>query len=108
MVISKMETTTQHGAIHSKTQTNEVTFYNLDAIIADRANHTKPHMGLTTWKSAPDGKIISTDVMIVKNYLTQEELEELNNIVVMFLDYAENQARRQKLMGMDDWALSLR
>lgn len=76
-------------------------------IIADRANHTKPHMGLTTWKSAPDGKIISTDVTIAKNYLTQEELEELNNIVVMFLDYAENQARRQKLMGMDDWAYRL-
>lgn len=76
-------------------------------IIADRANHTKPHMGLTTWKSAPDGKIISTDVTIAKNYLSQEELEELNSIVVMFLDYAENQAKRQRLMGMDDWAYRL-
>lgn len=76
-------------------------------IIANRANHIKPNMGLTTWKSAPEGKIISTDVTVAKNYLSQEELEELNNIVVMFLDYAENQARRQKLMSMDDWAYRL-
>ena len=76
-------------------------------LIAERADHTKPHMGLTTWKSSPDGKILSTDVTIAKNYLSQEELEELNNIVVMFLDYAENQARRKKLMGMDDWAYRL-
>ncbi|MDU7842638.1 MAG: RhuM family protein, partial [Veillonella sp.] len=55
-------------------------------IIADRADHNKPHMGLTTWKTAPDGKIISTDVVIAKNYLLQEEISELNNIVSMFLD----------------------
>lgn len=64
-------------------------------------------MGLTTWKDAPDGKIISTDVVIAKNYLLQEEISELNNIVSMFLDYAENQARRQNLMSMDDWAYRL-
>ena len=76
-------------------------------IIYNRVNHTKPHMGLTTWKSAPNGKILSTDVTVAKNYLSKEELEKLNNIVVMFLDYAENQANRQKLMGMDDWAYRL-
>lgn len=87
-----------HWAITNKTAAE---------IIADRADHNKPHMGLTTWKDAPDGKIISTDVVIAKNYLLQEEISELNNIVSMFLDYAENQARRQNLMSMDDWAYRL-
>lgn len=87
-----------HWAITNKTAAE---------IIADRADHNKPHMGLTTWKDAPDGKIISTDVVIAKNYLLQEEISALNNIVSMFLDYAENQARRQNLMSMDDWAYRL-
>lgn len=87
-----------HWAITNKTAAE---------IIAERADHNKPHMGLTTWKDAPDGKIISTDVVIAKNYLLQEEISELNNIVSMFLDYAENQARRQNLMSMDDWAYRL-
>lgn len=87
-----------HWAITNKTAAE---------IIAERADHNKPHMGLTTWKDAPDGKIISTDVVIAKNYLSQEEISELNNIVSMFLDYAENQARRQNLMSMDDWSYRL-
>ena len=87
-----------HWAITNKTAAE---------IIAERADHNKPHMGLTTWKTAPDGKIISTDVVIAENYLLQEEISELNNIVSMFLDYAENQARRQNLMSMDDWAYRL-
>ena len=87
-----------HWAITNKTAAE---------IIADRADHNKPHMGLTTWKDAPGGKIISTDVVIAKNYLLQEEISELNNIVSMFLDYAENQAKRQNLMSMDDWAYRL-
>ena len=87
-----------HWAITNKTAAE---------IIAERADHNKPHMGLTTWKDAPEGKIISTDVVIAKNYLLQEEISELNNIVSMFLDYAENQARRQNLMSMDDWAYRL-
>ena len=87
-----------HWAITNKTAAE---------IIAERADHNKPHMGLTTWKDAPDGKIINTDVVIAKNYLLQEEISELNNIVSMFLDYAENQARRQNLMSMDDWAYRL-
>lgn len=76
-------------------------------IIVERADHPKPHMGLTTWKSAPDGKIVSTDVIVAKNYLSKDEIGELNNIVSMFLDYVENQARRQKLMSMDDWSYRL-
>ncbi len=71
--------------------------------IAHRADAEKPHMGLTTWKAAPSGKIIKRDVSIAKNYLSENEISQLNRIVVMFLDYAQNQAERQKLMRMEDW-----
>ena len=60
-------------------------------------------MGLTTWKEAPEGKILKSDVTISKNYLSKEELSNLNDIVNMYLDYAENQAKRNKLMAMKDW-----
>ena len=76
-------------------------------IINKRADHTKKHMGLTTWNNAPDGKIFKSDIIVAKNYLDEEELSELNNIVNMYLDYAENQARRHKLMSMEDWAIKL-
>jgi hypothetical protein len=72
-------------------------------IIHSRADKTKPYMGLTTWKNAPDGKILQSDVTVAKNYLTKEELNELNRIVSMYLDYAENQARRGVVMRMSDW-----
>ncbi len=73
-------------------------------IIAERVDSQKEHMGLTTWKNAPEGKILQSDVTISKNYLTQEELSGLNDIVNMYLDYAENQAKRNRLMSMADWA----
>ena len=76
-------------------------------IINERADHTKKYMGLTTWNNAPDGKILKSDIIVAKNYLDEEELSELNNIVNMYLDYAENQARRHKLMSMEDWAIKL-
>lgn len=76
-------------------------------IINKRADHTKKHMGLTTWNNAPDGKILKSDILVAKNYLDEDELSELNNIVNMYLDYAENQARRHKLMSMEDWAIKL-
>lgn len=76
-------------------------------IINERADHTKKHMGLTTWNNAPDGKILKSDILVAKNYLDEDELSELNNIVNMYLDYAENQARRHKLMSMEDWAIKL-
>lgn len=72
-------------------------------IIADRADANTPHMGLTTWKNAPDGKILKSDTKIAKNYLVQEEIEELNRVVSMYLDFAENQARRHIAMKMKDW-----
>ncbi len=64
-------------------------------------------MGLTTWKNAPEGKILKTDTGVAKNYLSQEEISELNRIVNMYLDYAENQATRHKLMSMEDWVSRL-
>ena len=73
-------------------------------IVKARADSHKPNMGLTTWKSAPDGKILKSDVSIAKNYLSQSEITELERIVSMFLDYAENQAARHTPMRMRDWA----
>ena len=76
-------------------------------LIASRVSSKKYHMGLTTWKNAPTGKILKSDVTVSKNYLDQEELSGLNDIVNMYLDYAENQAKRNKLMSMSDWAAKL-
>jgi len=76
-------------------------------IIAARANKDKPYMGLTTWRKAPKGKILPSDIRIAKNYLSKEELKHLNHIVDMYLDYAEFQASRGRLMRMRDWAKKL-
>jgi hypothetical protein len=72
-------------------------------IIAERSDATKPSMGLTTWKNAPKGKILKSDVFVAKNYLIETEIKELERIVSMYLDYAENQAARQVPMKMADW-----
>ena len=61
-------------------------------------------MGLTTWKNAPQGKILRSDVTVAKNYLSEDELKKLNRLVNMYLDFAENQAERQIPMTMQDWA----
>ena len=214
MVVSKMETTTRHGAVQGKTQTNDTKFYNLDAIIAvgyrvnskkatrfrqwatktlkeyiqkgfvlnddlmkngrpfgkdyfdellerireiraserrayqkiadvfeqcsydydknsettkafyafvqnklhyavtgktaaelisERATLDSPTMGLTTWKGAPDGKILKRDTLVAKNYLNEKELSRLNRLVTMFIDYAELMAEDEQLMSMQDW-----
>jgi hypothetical protein len=76
-------------------------------IVYHRADHAKLNMGLTSWKNAPSGKIRKTDVSIAKNYLNIEELESLNRIVTMYLDYAENQAKRRIVMYMEDWVNKL-
>ena len=73
-------------------------------IIYNRADSEKEYMGLTSWKKSPDGKILETDVIIAKNYLTKEELEQLELIVTAFLDLAEARARRHIPMTMEDWA----
>jgi hypothetical protein len=87
-----------HWAIHGKTAAE---------VIAERANHQHPNMGLTTWKNAPSGKIARADVHVAKNYLDEQELSELNRVVSMYLDYAENQARKQRFMTMQDWVEKL-
>lgn len=87
-----------HYAIHGNTAAE---------VITTRANHKKDHMGLTSWRNAPDGKIVKTDVSIAKNYLAKDEAEELNEIVTMYLDYATRQARRHIPMTMADWAEKL-
>ena len=72
-------------------------------IIYDRADKSKDYMGLTTWKNAPTGKILKSDVSIAKNYLAENEIGDLNLLVSAFLDLAEFQARRNQLMNMSDW-----
>lgn len=76
-------------------------------IVAERANCDKPNMGLTSWKNGPKGAIRKTDVSVGKNYLNSEELDALNRIVTMYLDYAENQARKGVPMYMNDWVNKL-
>ncbi|MFG6333637.1 MAG: virulence RhuM family protein [Lachnospiraceae bacterium] len=87
-----------HYAIHHHTSVE---------VIVERADHRKEHMELTTWKNAPKGKIVKSDVSIAKNYLTKEKMQDLNQFVTMYLDYAERQARRQIPMTMEDWAKRL-
>ena len=87
-----------HWAIHGHTAAET---------IAGRADGTKPNMGLTTWKDAPKGKIRKADVEVAKNYLTEEELSNLNLIVDQYLSFAELQARQRKPMTMADWKTKL-
>ncbi|MDO8618207.1 MAG: virulence RhuM family protein [Candidatus Uhrbacteria bacterium] len=76
-------------------------------IVKERADSTKLNMGLTTWKNASKGKIRESDVIIAKNYLNEDELDHLNRIVTMYLDYAEMQAKRGIIMYMKDWVEKL-
>ena len=72
-------------------------------LIAERATLDSPTMGLTTWKGAPDGKILKSDVLVAKNYLNEKEISRLNRLVTMFIDYAELMAEDQVPMSMEDW-----
>jgi hypothetical protein len=76
-------------------------------LIAARADSSKENMGLTTWKNAPKGRIRKTDVGVAKNYLNEKELDGLNRIVSMYLDYAENQAQKGMVMFMKNWVIKL-
>lgn len=84
-----------HYAVHGHTAAE---------VIMNRADAEKEHMGLTTWKSAPTGKIVRADVVVAKNYLSEDELRNMNELVTMYLDYAARQARRHIPMTMQDWA----
>ena len=72
-------------------------------LISERATLDSPTMGLTTWKGAPDGKILKSDTLVAKNYLNEKELSRLNLLVTMFIDYAELMAEDEQLMSMQDW-----
>lgn len=87
-----------HYAVHRHTAAE---------LIVERADANKEHMGLTTWENAPDGKILKADVIIAKNYLSEEEMRYLERIVSLYLDYAELQAERKIPMSMEDWAKRL-
>ena len=76
-------------------------------MIVQRADHKKTNMGLTSWKNALNGKIVKADVSVAKNYLSHDEMSELNEIVTMYLDYATRQAKRHIPMTMADWAEKL-
>lgn len=87
-----------HYAIHGRTAAE---------LIVERARSDQPHMGLTTWENAPDGKILKTDVSIAKNYLSHDELQALGRIVNAYLELAEDRAQRRIPMTMEDWAKRL-
>ena len=87
-----------HYAVHGHTAAE---------LIYERANAEKPHMGLTTWAAAPDGKIVKSDVSIAKNYLTEKEMRSLERIVSAYLDLAEDRAERHIPMTMGDWSRRL-
>ncbi len=76
-------------------------------LIQERADHEAPNMGLQTWKGSPDSKIHTSDVKVAKNYLSESELKELNQIVSLYLEFAELQATRKKTMTMQQWASRL-
>lgn len=87
-----------HYAVHGHTAAE---------LIVRRADHTKERMGLTTWAKAPSGKILKNDVVVAKNYLTEDELTDLGRIVNAYLDLAESRAKRRVAMTMEDWAKRL-
>jgi len=87
-----------HYAIHKHTAPE---------LILKRSDAKKEYMGLTTWKHAPEGKILKSDVSIAKNYLSQDEIKALNRFVTMYLDFAEDQAERNIPLTMEDWAEKL-
>ena len=87
-----------HYAVHRHTAAE---------LIKERADSQKENMGLTTWENAPSGKIIKADVVIAKNYLTKDEMDFMERLVSLYLDYAELQAKRKIPMSMEDWAKRL-
>lgn len=87
-----------HFAIHGHTAPE---------LVVSRADSEQPHMGLTSWENTPDGKVLKTDVSIAKNYLNRDELESLGRIVNAYLDLAEERAKRNIPMTMEDWATRL-
>ena len=87
-----------HYAVHGHTA---------EELIVERADHEKEHMGLTTWADAPEGKIKKSDVTVAKNYLSQDEMKQLNRMVIAYLDFAESMTLRHIPLTMQDWGKRL-
>ncbi len=103
---SALETKTFFASVQNKLHW-AITGKTAAEIIYSEADATKLYMGLTTWKDAPDGKIQKMDVVVAKNYLSENHIQELNRIVSAYLDLAENNAKRQLLINMADWSTFL-
>lgn len=103
ITIKKSETTKLFYAKVQNKLHYAISGQNAAEIKAERADIHKENMGLTTWKNAPDGKILKSDALYAKNYLSEDEIKRLNNLISMFIDYAENIAFKNQLMSMEDW-----
>ena len=91
----KMVQNKMHYAVHGHTAAE---------LIVERADAEREHMGMTSWENAPNGKIVKTDVAVAKNYLKQNELEDMGRIVTAVLEFAESRAKRRIPMSMEDWS----
>ena len=100
VVVAKIATTTQHGAMQDKTQTTPTNYYN-------QADHTKENMGLTTWKNAPDGRILKSDTPIAKNYLDEKQIRQLERAVTGYFDYIEDLIERENVFTMEEFSRSV-
>lgn len=98
VVISKMEIPTPHGAIPGKTAAE---------IVYNQADHTKENMGLTTWKNAPDGRILKSDTPIAKNYLDEKQIRQLERAVTGYFDYIEDLIERENVFTMEEFSKSV-
>lgn len=98
VVVSKMEIPTPHGAIPGKTAAE---------IVYNQADHTKENMGLTTWKNAPDGRILKFDTPIAKNYLDEKQIRQLERAVTGYFDYIEDLIERENVFTMEEFSKSV-
>ena len=98
VVVSKMEIPTPHGAIPGKTAAE---------IVYNQADHTRENMGLTTWKNAPDGRILKSDTPIAKNYLDEKQIRQLERAVTGYFDYIEDLIERENVFTMEEFSKSV-
>ena len=110
MVVAKIATTTQHGAIEGKTQNKfhfAITGQTAAEIVYTSADRTKENMGLTTWKNAPDGRILKSDVVVAKNYLEEKQIRQLERAVTGYFDYIEDLIERENTFTMEEFTASV-
>ena len=110
VVVAKIATTTQHGAIEGKTQNKfhfAITGQTAAEIVYTSADRTKENMGLTTWKNAPDGRILKSEVVVAKNYLEEKQIRQLERAVTGYFDYIEDLIERENTFTMQEFAASV-